>query len=84
MAGNDLLLEFWRNGAISIEQLLQNGDFDFADSLLQSIGAAKEQAEQTGQPTSIGAIPQNVQQSVNDRADMEAIGRANTMLRMAA
>lgn len=84
MAGNDLLLEFWRNGAISIEQLLQNGDFDFADSLLQSIGAAKEQAEQTGQPTNIGAIPQNVQQSVNDRADMEAIGRANTMLRMAA
>ena len=84
MVGNDLLLEFWRNGAISIEQLLQNGDFDFADSLLQSIGAAKEQAEQTGHPTNIGAIPQNVQQSVNDRADMEAIGRANTMLRMAA
>ena len=82
MVGNDLLLEFWRNGAISIEQLLQNGDFDFADSLLQSIGAAKEQAEQTGQQP-MAPIPQAVQQQVAQHADMDAVGRAQTMLRAA-
>ncbi len=86
MAGNDLLLEFWRAGAISIEQLLQNGDFDFADSLLQSIGATKEQAEEPGQPVQFNpvSIPQDIQQSVAQRANMDAVGRASSMLRMAA
>lgn len=42
MLANDMLMEFWKAGAISIEMLLENGDFPFADSLLQSLSSAKE------------------------------------------
>ncbi len=37
MAGNEFLLELFRSGQISLEMLLQNGSFPFADKLLQSI-----------------------------------------------
>lgn len=46
---NDILLQLWQAQAISIEQLLEEGDFPFADSLLQSIRTAREQAEANNQ-----------------------------------
>lgn len=46
MLGNDFLLEIWKAGQISVEQLLENGSFPFADQLLQSIRAQREQMEQ--------------------------------------
>lgn len=44
---NEILMELWRAQAITVEQLLQNGTFPFADDLLQSIATQKqEMAEQ--------------------------------------
>ena len=37
MASNEFLMELFRNGKISLEMLLQNGSFPFADKLLQAI-----------------------------------------------
>ena len=34
---NDMLMQLWQAKAISVEQLLEHGDFPFADELLQSI-----------------------------------------------
>ena len=37
MASNEFLMELFRGGKISLEMLLQNGAFPFADKLLQSL-----------------------------------------------
>ena len=39
---NELLLELFRSGAITLEMLLENGTFPFADKLLQSISRTKD------------------------------------------
>ena len=39
---NELLLELFRSGAITMEMLLENGTFPFADKLLQSISRTKD------------------------------------------
>lgn len=51
MVSNDYLMEFFRAGAISIEDLLEFGTFPFADKMLQNIQArnAEMQAAQQGQ-----------------------------------
>lgn len=47
---NDFLMQIWGAGQISLEQLLEHGDFPFADDLLQSVRAQKEeQKEQQNQ-----------------------------------
>ena len=43
---NEMLMQMWQAGAISVEQMLENGDFPFADRLLQSIQAQREQLEE--------------------------------------
>ncbi len=43
---NDFLMQIWQSGQISLEQLLQNGDFPFSDQLLQTIQAQKEAMQQ--------------------------------------
>lgn len=49
---NDFLMQIWRAGQITLEQLLENGDFPFADRLLQSVKAQGEQLmQQSQQPT---------------------------------
>lgn len=67
---NDILLELWKAQAISVEQLLENGDFPFADELLQSIKAQKEQIQQGGTPE--GVSPQIMQQA-QQGANMNAV-----------
>lgn len=49
MASNEFLMALFRSGKISLEMLLQNGAFPFADKLLQAIH--QSQAESTQQNT---------------------------------
>ena len=67
---NDWLMQRWQAQAISVEQLLEFGDFPFADELLQSIKSQKEQIEQGGMPEAIS--PQLMQQA-QQGANMQAV-----------
>lgn len=75
---NDILMQLYSAQAISVEQLLEYGDFPFADELLQSIKSQKEQLTQGKVPE--GISPQLMQQ-VRQGADMEAVGRLDEMLK---
>ena len=39
---NDFLMQLWQAQAITLEQLLQVGDFPFGDELLQSVSSQQE------------------------------------------
>lgn len=67
---NDWLMQLWQAQAISVEQLLEFGDFPFADELLQSIKSQKEQIQKGGMPDAMS--PQLMQQ-VQQGANMEAV-----------
>lgn len=69
---NDILMQLWQAQAISVEQLLEHGDFPFADELLQSIKSQKEQLEQGKVPD--GISPQLMQQ-VQQGANMQAVNQ---------
>ena len=75
---NDMLMQLWQAQAISVEQLLEHGDFPFADELLQSIKAQREQMEQGQLPD--GVSPELAAQA-SQGADMEAAQAAQRMLR---
>lgn len=74
---NDMLMQLWQARAISVEQLLEHGEFPFADELLQSIKSQREQLEQGQVPD--GLSPELVER-VRQGADMEAVNRANSQL----
>jgi hypothetical protein len=69
---NDFLMQLWQQQAISLEQLLQAGNFPFADELLQSIQSQKEQMEQGQVPE--GVSPQLLAQA-QQGANMQAVGQ---------
>lgn len=74
---NEMLMQLWQAQAISVEQLLEHGDFPFADDLLQSIKAQKEQLEQGQVPEGMSPeLAQRVQQGAN----MQAVQNAQQML----
>ena len=75
---NQFLMQIWSAGQITLEQLLENGSFPFADKLLQSIQSQAQQMQQ-GQPIQgiDPALMQQAQQGVN----MNAVNRAYDMLR---
>ena len=50
---NEFLMELFKANAISVEQLLQAGDFPFADELLQNIQSQKEQLEKGQMPDGV-------------------------------
>lgn len=77
MMANDFLMQIWQSGQINLEQLLETGDFPFADELLQSIKTQQEQIAQGQQPQ---AIPEQVQQQAQQGADMDAVNKAYDML----
>lgn len=79
MLANDMLMQFWQAGAINLEQMLQAGEFPFADQLLQSLGAAKEQAEQTGSPAPL-EIPEETRRKISGLANQNAVKAAQSML----
>lgn len=70
---NDFLMQLWQAQAISVEQLLQYGDFPFADDLLQSIQSQKEQIKQ-------GGVPEGVSPQIMQQAQAQADPRAMQML----
>jgi hypothetical protein len=75
---NDFLMQIWSAGQISLEQMLENGDFPFADQLLQSIKSQKEQMAQGQMPE--GMSPQ-LQQQVQQGADQNAVAQAYQAMR---
>ncbi len=77
MMANDFLMEIWRSQQISLQQLLEHGDFPFADELLQSLKSQQEQLEQGKTPE--GMSPQLMQQ-MQQGADMNAVNNASQML----
>lgn len=81
MMANDFLMEIWRSQQISLQQLLEHGDFPFADELLQSIKSQQEQIEQGHTPE--GVSPEIMKQA-QQGANMEAVNKAYGMLRNSA
>lgn len=69
---NDMLMQLYQSQAISVEQLLEHGDFPFADELLQSIKSQKEQLAQGRVPD--GLSPQLLQQA-QQNTNMEAVNQ---------
>ena len=80
MMANDFLMEIWRSNQISLQQLLEHGDFPFADELLQSLKSQQEQLENGQTPE--GVSPEIMQQA-QQGANMEAVNKAYGMLRNA-
>lgn len=74
---NDVLMQLWQANAISVEQLLEHGNFPFADDLLQSIQSQKEQLQQGQLPQ--GVSPQVMQQA-QQGANMQAVGQLHRAL----
>jgi len=75
---NDILMQLWQSQAISVEQLLEHGDFPFADELLQSIKSQREQLEQGKVPD--GLSPE-LMAKVQQGANMQAVGQLQKALR---
>ena len=66
MVANDFLMEIWKSGQISVEQLLEFGNFPFADDLLQSLKSQGEQLQAGQVPAGLPpAVLQQIQQSGN-------------------
>jgi hypothetical protein len=57
MISNDYLMEFFRVGAISIEDLLEFGTFPFADKMLQNIQARQAEMQAAQQGKMPGSAP---------------------------
>ena len=74
---NDLLMEIWKSGQISLEQFLQHGDFPFADELLQSIKSQQEQLAE-------GKVPEGVSPDLMAQAQQGADPKAMQMLKQYA
>jgi hypothetical protein len=75
---NDFLMQIWQSGQITLQQLLECGDFPFADELLQSLKIQQEQLAAGQQPD---ALPSELQQRIAAGADTEAAAKAERMLR---
>lgn len=75
---NDILMQLWQAQAISVEQLLEHGDFPFADDLLQSLQSQKEQIQQGQAPQ--GVSPQLMQQA-QQGANMQAVNQLHDAMR---
>lgn len=76
---NEFLMELFKANAISVEQLLQAGDFPFADELLQNIQSQKEQLEK-------GQVPDGVSPDLMGKVQQGAAAnpKAMQMLQQAA
>jgi len=78
---NDFLMEIWRANQISLEQMLQVGDFPFADQLLQSIKSQQEQLQNGEIPD---AMSPELQQQVAAGANQQAANQLYGAMREAA
>jgi hypothetical protein len=78
---NQFLMQIWQSGQISLQQLLENGDFPFADELLQSIQSQQESVQQGQTPQPISP---ELQQQVSQSGNQDATNKAYSMLSGAA
>lgn len=69
---NDYLLQFWQSGQITLQQLLEVGEFSFADELLQSIQSQQQQMQQGQQAE---GIPPELAQQAQQGANMDAVNQ---------
>jgi hypothetical protein len=69
---NDYLLQFWQSGQITLQQLLEVGEFSFADELLQSIQSQQQQM-QHGQQAE--GVPPELAQQAQQGANMDAVNQ---------
>ena len=78
---NEFLMEIWRAGQISLQQMLEVGHFPFADQLLQSVQSQQEQLQNGQVPQ--GLSPQ-LQQQVAQQGNPQAVQQLYGALRSAA
>ncbi|MBQ8051649.1 MAG: hypothetical protein IJ197_08790 [Bacteroidaceae bacterium] len=78
---NEFLMEIWRQGQITLEQLLEHGDFPFADELLQSIQSQSNQMQEGQQ---VASMPPQLAEQARQGANMDSVNNAYDMLRNAA
>ena len=74
---NEFLLEIWKSGQISLQHLLQHGDFPFADELLQSLQSQQESLEQGKMPD---GVSQEILAQAQQGANMQNVNKAYSML----
>lgn len=74
---NDVLMQLWQAQVISVEQLLEHGDFPFADDLLQSLQSQKEQIQQGQLPQ---AVSPQIMQKAQQGANMQAVDQLHQAL----
>jgi hypothetical protein len=67
---NDFLMEIWKSGQITLEQMLQVGSYPFSDELLQLV---KSQQEQMQQGQAAQQISPELQQQIQQGANMQAV-----------
>lgn len=77
-AADEFLMEIWRSGQLSLEQLLEHGNFPYADNLLQSLRSARQDIAEgkTPQP-----LDPHVAQAVQQGANQGAVDQAMQMMR---
>lgn len=73
MIQNEMLMQLFNAGAVTVEELLENGAFPFADRLLQSI-KSRQQQMQNMQATpeggiSTGVIPPDIYNQINSQTN---------------
>lgn len=69
---NEILMQFWSANQISLKQLLEVGDFPFADSLLQNIEANETEMRQG---EAMQGINPDLQQQAQQNTNMDAVDR---------
>ena len=73
---NEFLMDVWKSGQITLEQMLETGDFPFADKLLQSIQSQATKMQE-GQNIQMDA---GLLQQMQNGADMAAVEQARQMM----
>jgi len=83
MVMNDFLMQMFTMGQVTLEELLENGTFPFADKLLQSIQARKQEAmaaqeaaingQEPQQSGETGFIPEEIQAAIQQNLTPEMI-----------
>lgn len=74
---NDYLMQFLQLGQIGVKELLEVGDFPFADRLLEIINQREQQMQQGQAPQQ---IPQDIMQQVQQQSDPKATAQAQQQL----
>ncbi len=77
-AANEFLMEVWRAGQLSLEQLLEHGDIPNSDNLLQSIRSQKQDIENGNVPE---GLDPSLMQQVHQGANQGTVNHAMNMLR---